>query len=120
MALWNTTKKNMLIESLISRFQSGEIDEQQIEQGFDDLGVQVQQRIFGGSGEAVHGQTATRGASSVTRPGCVPEVASQVDTGDGACRRDRSASTRHKRQDEHDKAAPLSRYPYCIWRSHAL
>jgi|1_EtaG_2_1085319.scaffolds.fasta_scaffold101510_2 hypothetical protein len=40
MALWNTTKKNMLIESLISRFQSGEIDEQQIEQGFDDLGVQ--------------------------------------------------------------------------------
>ena len=30
----------MLIESLISRFQSGEIDEQQIEQGFDDLGVQ--------------------------------------------------------------------------------
>jgi len=31
---------NTRIENLISRFQSGEIDEHQIEQGFDDLGVE--------------------------------------------------------------------------------
>lgn len=40
MTSWAVQKGNQMIESLIARFQSGEIDEQEIEQGFDDLGVE--------------------------------------------------------------------------------
>ena len=40
MTRWAVQKGNQMIESLIARFQSGTIDEHEVQQGFDDLGVE--------------------------------------------------------------------------------